>query len=303
MTESVISRHTLRAFFAKRTLQLFAWLPLPANHLAGTLLGWLAWRLPTRAKRITQRNLERCYPGLAPSDRNRLALDSLVETGKTATEMGPLWLWREQRIRRLIRQVSGEQHLRDALLRGKGVILAIPHLGAWEVVGLYCSLHHPVTALYRPPRLQQMDTVVRQGRERFGARLVPTSAAGVRALYKALGKGEVVCILPDQVPSAGQGVFAPFFGILANTMTLLPRLGRKFGSEVIFCYAERLPQGEGFHIHFLPAPTGILDTDPQCSAAALNRGVEQCVRTLPQQYQWSYKRFRNRPPGEPGFYR
>ncbi len=303
MAESVISRQAVRTFFAKGTLRLFALLPLPANHFAGILLGWLAWKLPTRAKRITLRNLERCYPALSSRERNRLARNSLLETGKTATEMGPLWLWPEQRIQRLICQVEGEQHLHDALNRGKGVILAIPHLGAWEMVGLYCSLNYPVTSLYRPPRLGGMDSMVRQGRERFGAKLVPTDAGGVRALYKTLGRGEMVCILPDQVPSAGQGVFAPLFTISANTMTLLSRLGRKFGSEVIFCHAERLPRGSGFRIHFSPAPEGIRDADPLRSATALNLGVEQCIRALPEQYQWSYKRFRSRPPGEPDFYR
>ncbi|HHL45614.1 MAG TPA: lipid A biosynthesis acyltransferase [Gammaproteobacteria bacterium] len=303
MTESVISKPALRAFFARKTLQLFALLPLPANHLVGALFGWLAWKLPTRAKRITLRNLERCYPELRFRERNRMVQNSLIETGKTATEMGPLWLWPEQRIQRLICQVSGEQHLHDALHRRKGVILAIPHLGAWEMVGLYCSLNHSITALYRPPRLEGMDAMVRQGRERFGATLVPTDAGGVRALYKTLGRGEIVCILPDQVPSAGQGVFAPFFAISANTMTLLSRLGQKFGSEVIFCYAERLPRGRGFHIHFSPAPEQIHDADPLRSATALNQGVEQCVRALPEQYQWSYKRFRSRPPGESGFYK
>ncbi len=303
MAESVISRQAVRTFFARGTLRLFALLPLPVTHVAGTLLGWLAWRLPTRAKRITLRNLERCYPELSSREQNRLARNSLVETGKTAAETGPLWLWPEQRIQRLIRQVSGEQHLHDALNRGKGVILAIPHLGAWEMVGLYCSLNHPVTSLYRPPRLQGMDAMIRQSRERFGASLVPTDAGGVRALYKTLGRGEIVCILPDQVPSAGQGIFAPFFAISANTMTLLSRLGWKFGSEIVFCYAERLSRGRGFHIHFLPAPEQIHDADPLRSATALNQGVEQCVRALPEQYQWSYKRFRSRPPGESGFYK
>ncbi len=292
----------LRALFARGSLRLLALVPLPVAHRAGAAAGWLAWRLPTRMKQVTLRNLERCFPEYSADERNRLARISLAETGKTATEMGPLWSWPAQRIQQLICRVSGEQHLRDALERGNGVILAIPHLGAWEMVGLYCSLNHTVTALYRPPRLAGLDSVVRRGRERFGAELVPTNAGGVRALYKKLGEGGIVCILPDQVPSAGQGVFAPFFGIGASTMTLLSRLGRRFGSEIIFCYAERLPRGRGFHIHFSPAPEGVHDADPLLSATALNQGVEQCIRALPEQYQWSYKRFRGRPQGERGFY-
>ncbi len=284
-------------------LRLLALLPLRWNHAVGAFIGKMAWWLPTRAKRITLLNLEHCYPELSPSLQRHLARRSLVETGKTATEIGPLWCWPEWRIRRLVHQVSGLHHLREGLNRGKGVILAIPHLGAWEMVGLYCSLHHPVTALYRPPRQQGMEPITRTGRERFGARLVPTDARGVRALYNALKEGEVVCILPDQVPSAGQGVFAPFFGIPAKTMTLLPRLVGNLGSSVIFCYAERLPAGLGYHIHFLPASGKIADRNPEVSATALNAGIEQCVRSRPEQYQWSYKRFRRQPAGKPKFYR
>ena len=288
---NTIDKHSLRAWLAQGTLRLSALMPLPLNHWSGALLGWLAWLLPSRARRVTMRNLERCYPDLSPRARNHLARNSLMETGKTATEMGPLWLWPEQRIRRLVHGVTGEQHLRNALAGGRGVIVAIPHLGAWEMVGLYCSLRYPMTALYRPPHLPELEETVRRGRERFGARLVPTGARGVRALYRGLERGEIVCILPDQVPSTGQWVYAPFFGIPAKTMTLVSRLTRRFGSEVIFCYAERLPRG-GFHIHFLAAPEQIRGDDLLISASLLNQGVERCVRALPEQYQWSYKRFR-----------
>ncbi len=289
---NITAKHPLRARLAQGTLRLSALLPLPLNHWSGAFLGWLAWLLPGRARRVTMRNLERCYPDLDPVARNRLGRRSLLETGKTAIEMGPLWLWPERRIRRLVRGVTGEQRLREALAEGKGVIVAIPHLGSWEMVGLYCSLRYPMTALYRPPHLPDLEEMVRRGRERFGARLVPTGARGVRALYRSLERGEMVCILPDQVPSAGQWVYAPFFGIPARTMTLVSRLTRRFGSRVLFCYAERLPRGGGFHIHFRPAPAQIHSDDPLLSASHLNLGVERCVRGLPEQYQWSYKRFR-----------
>jgi KDO2-lipid IV(A) lauroyltransferase len=109
-------------------------------------------------------------------------------------------------------------------------------------------------------------------------------------------------MLPDQDPGQGGGVFAPFFGISANSMVLLGRLARKTGAAVFFGYCERLPGTRGYRFHFLPAPAGIDDPDPQVAAAAMNRGVEACVRALPDQYQWSYRRFRNRPPGEAGIY-
>jgi KDO2-lipid IV(A) lauroyltransferase len=193
---------------------------------------------------------------------------------------------------------QGEQHLQAALQQGRGVILLTPHLGAWEMAGLYASQHYPITSLYRPPRLQGLAPMIKRGRERLGARLVPTDRQGIRALFQALKRGEVVGILPDQVPGeAGTGVFAPFFAQPAYTMTLVARLAHKTGAPVIFTYAERLPNALGFQVHFLPAPAGIDSADLVLAATALNAGVMQCVQRCLTQYQWSYKRFKTVPPG------
>jgi KDO2-lipid IV(A) lauroyltransferase len=148
-----------------------------------------------------------------------------------------------------------------------------------------------------------MGKLMRATRERFGARLVSADNTGIRALYKALERGEMVAILPDQVPSARSGsVFAPFFGIPASTMVLLSRLAVKTGAPVMFAYAERLPRGRGYHLHFLPAPPDVNHGDLESSAATVNAMVEKCVRAAPDQYQWVYKRFRVRPAGDKAFY-
>jgi KDO2-lipid IV(A) lauroyltransferase len=160
-----------------------------------------------------------------------------------------------------------------------------------------------MVCMYRPPRQQSFDAIIRDSRQRTGTRVVPTDAQGIKALFQSLKQGEVVGILPDQDPrDAGSAVFAPFFGVQANTMTLISRLAAKTGAAVIFTFAERLPSGQGFRLHLMPAPPQIADPDPQRAAAALNAGVEACVRMAPAQYQWSYKRFRSRPAGERGLY-
>jgi len=253
-------------------------------------------------RRISAINISLCWPELGAAQQRRLIRASLIEAGKTICEAGALWLWPGLRTLRLVRAVSGEEHLRNALALGKGAILAAPHLGAWEIIGLYCSHHYPMTSLYRPPRLAEMDTLVRHGRERLGAKLVPADAGGVRALYQALGKGELVGILPDQEPGAGNGLFAPLFGVQANTMVLLSRLAIKTGAAVIFGYAERLPGGRGYHLHFFPAPPAINRAPAENSVQVMNVMVEQLIRHAPQQYQWGYKRFRTRPPGDTKLY-
>jgi KDO2-lipid IV(A) lauroyltransferase len=283
--------------------RLLARLPLPVVHRIGGLLGWLLWRIPNRSRRVTDINLRLCFPDASHRELRRLARRSLIETGKTALEIGPLMAWDRATTLALVRGTSGEELVKKAIALGKGVIMATPHLGCWEMAGLYCSVHYPITSLYRPQsRSPELDAYVRRGRERLGARLVPTGAKGVRALYGALAKGEMAGILPDQNPGAGKGVFVPLFGVLANTMVLPSRLAQRSGATVIFTYAERLPGGRGFHMHFLPAPSEIHDKDMATSAAALNRGLEECIRRLPEQYWWSYKRYRTRPEGEPPIY-
>ena len=292
----------MRARSIRWLLRLCAALPLPLAHTLGTFIGWGLYLIPNDLRRIGAINIPLCFPHLSASQQRRLLRTCLVESGKTLTEAGALWRWPASRLAGLIQAVSGEEHLRAALAAGKGAILAAPHLGAWEMMGLYSSLHYPMTSLYRPPRLTELDAPVRHGRERFGAKLVTVDGSGVRALYQALGRGEVVGILPDQEPGTGNGVFAPLFGVQANTMVLLSRLALKTGAAVIFCYAERLPRGRGYHLHFLPAPPVINQPPLESSVAVVNVMVETLVKESPAQYQWGYKRFRTRPAGEPRIY-
>jgi KDO2-lipid IV(A) lauroyltransferase len=293
----------MRARLIRWLLQLFAALPLWLAHTLGHLIGWGLCFIPNDLRRISAINIPLCFPQLDRRQQRHLMHASLVESAKTMAEAGALWLWPAARLKSLVQATSGEQHLRAALAAGKGAIIAVPHLGAWEMVGLYCSLHYPMTSLYRPPRLVELDEMVRHGRERLGARLVPVDAGGVRALYQTLGRGELVGMLPDQEPGAGNGVFAPLFGIQANTMVLLSRLAIKTGAPVIFCYAQRLPNGRGYHLHFLPAPPAINEAPLARSVAIMNDMVETLIKQRPEQYQWGYKRFRTRPAGEPAIYR
>jgi KDO2-lipid IV(A) lauroyltransferase len=283
-------------------LRTFATLPLPLAHAVGTVIGWGLILVPNDLRRISRINIPLCLPELTPAQQKRLLYSSLIEAGKTMSEAGALWRWPGSRLLAQVKSVSGEDQLRAALTSGRGAILAVPHLGAWEMMGLYCSAHYPMTSLYRPPRLTEMDDIVRHGRERLGAKLVAADAGGVRALYQSLKRGELVGMLPDQEPGAGNGVFATLFGIQANSMVLLSRLAIKTGAAVIFAYAERLPRGQGYHLHFFPAPPTINQEPLAQSVMVMNAMVEKLIRQKTKQYQWGYKRFRTRPEGEEKIY-
>lgn len=288
-------RYTLRGPLIKALLRLFALMPLPWNHAAGAGLGRLFARYSHELRHVTDVNLGVCFPNLSDTDRAQRARDCLIETGKSMTELGPLWLWEPKRVLRLVREISGEEALRDALALGHGAIMASPHLGAWELMGLYLAAKYGITSMYRPPRIADLDETMRRARSRTGATLVPTDASGVRALLQALKRGGLVGVLPDQDPGAGGGEFSPFCGVPANTMTLLSRLAQRSGAPVIFCYAERLARGTGFHLRFEAAPKAVSAGDLAASLAAVNATVEALIRRAPEQYQWSYRRFRTRP--------
>jgi KDO2-lipid IV(A) lauroyltransferase len=290
----------MRGLLVKALLRLMAWLPLDAQHAIGTLLGMLLAWFPNTLHRVSAVNLQLCYPEL--DTRTRLLRASLIELGKSAAELGALWGWRPERLFVRVARTEGEDAMRAALAGGRGVIVLAPHLGAWELAGLYCARLGPMTSLYRPLRLAALDEFVKRARERSGARLVPATAAGIRALHQALARGEMIGILPDQEPGFGSGTFAPFFAQAALTMTLASRLAEKHHPAVFCVYAERLPRTRGYALHFVPVVNDI--TQPGAAgAAALNAEVECAVRRLPAQYQWSYKRFRSQPEGGVNPYR
>lgn len=284
-------------------LKLFAALPLSWNRHLATLIGQLLAHTPNSFRRISEINLRLCLPEFSPQEHQRLVHLSLIETVKTVLEAGPMWLWPPAKIQAMIVEpVNGEAAVKAAIQAGRGVIVATPHHGSWEMAGHIAADRWGITSLYKPPRLAGLDHLIRQGRQRLGAQLVATDAKGIRNLYEALSRGEVIGILPDQDPGQSGGTFAPFFGIPANSMALLSRLARKTGAPVFICFCERLPGTQGYQLHCLPAPAGIDDADATIAATAMNAGIEACVRLCPEQYQWSYRRFRTRPVGEPTIY-
>ncbi len=278
-----------------------AGLPLPVAHMLGAALGVLAWLVPNKFTRRTRFHIARCLPALGFLARERLVFRTLVESGKALAELPVLWSGPAARVERLVREVRGAEEWHRALAAGKGVIAASLHLGAWEMAGLEYARRHPIVSMYRLQE-NEWDQVMKAGRERFGAKLVPSDRSGVRALLEALRRGASVGILPDQDPPEGSGAFAPFFGIAAHTPVLASRLARRTGAAVLYVFAERLSWGRGFVLHVVSAPPEVADADDARACAALNRGLEECIRRFPAQYWWGYARYRRRPPGDPSVY-
>lgn len=272
-------------------LRLLALLPLRVLHGAGGLIGRLMLWRGARAADVVAVNLAVTRPGLSAEARRTLLRGAMVEAGKSVTEIIKVWGSGATRALGLVREVRGGELFDAALASGKGVIIAAPHLGCWELLNYWLCSRTPMAILYRPPRIAAVEQLLRKVRGALAPEQVRAEGAGVRTLYKRLAGGGTVGILPDQKPRAGEGQVAPFFGRDALTMVLLPRLAARTGATVLFAFAERLPRGQGFRIHLLPAPAGLDDADLGVACTALNRGVEDCVERAFTQYQWQYKRY------------
>ncbi|WP_373183240.1 lysophospholipid acyltransferase family protein [Halomonas campaniensis] len=255
------------------------------------LAGPLVHRFSRREREVTEINLAEVYPERSAAERRRLARESLTHSTATMLELGFAWMGAPERVEASILEVHGRELLDEARAEGRGVIVLAPHFGNWEVLNFWLSGHFPFTAMYEPPKITALDPVIRQGRERMGASLVPTNPRGVAALLKALKRSEAIGILPDQEPDWGSGVFAPFFDRPAYTATLLPKLVARTEARVVTGVARRIP-GRGFELHFLAADERVYSPDEAESATGVNACVEAAIALDPAQYQWEYKRYR-----------
>jgi KDO2-lipid IV(A) lauroyltransferase len=273
-------------------LRLLARLPLAWLHVAGAALGRLVYGLsPVYAARFRD-NLRSSGVCNGAAQCDTLLRAAVAETGKGAAELPAIWFGSEEKVAALMVGVDGWEAAEAARARGKGVIFLTPHLGCFEIASFYIAQRAPLIVLYRPPKLRWLEPLMLEGRQRWHAVLAPANLRGVRMLYRALQNGGQVGLLPDQAPRAGEGVWADFFGRPAYTMTLVTRLQRATGAAVVMGYAERLPGGRGYRLHLEELPTAQLDE------AALNRAIEAFVRRRPEQYLWSYNRYKI-PAGAP----
>lgn len=278
-------------------------LPLSVNHSIGSLIGILAWHLNSRARTITEINLQLCFPETALSERQHLARRSLIETGKQLTECAWIWHQPTRKIAARIQDTPGRTLLEEAIGSQRGVIIVSPHIGNWELCCLPASQHAPFTYLYRKPRNPDMDPLLIKWRANLGGQPASLDAGGIRTALRILKKGGVLGILPDQEPDWQNGLFAPFFEQPALTMTLLSKLARRSGAQVLLCISERLPAAQGWRVHFLNADPLISHSDPAIAAAAVNHDVQRCISVCREQYLWNYKRFNTLPDGSARNYR
>ena len=260
-------------------------LPLWLAHAAGWSLGWLVFTVSPVYRQRFLANARQAGMGW-PQWRGAVG-----ESGKLVAELARLWLGRPVPL-----LWAGAHHVEDALALGRGVVFLTPHLGCFEITAQayaqrYGQSGQPMTVLFRPSRQPWLRALVTNARARPGLHTAPTTLAGVKQMIKALKKGESLGLLPDQVPPLGMGVWVPFFGREAYTMTLSVRLAQQTGAAVLMAWGERLPWGRGYRVHVQPLATA-LPADAAQAAGVINEALEALIQQCPQQYLWGYARYK-----------
>ena len=277
-------------------LRLVRWLsrrPLWLLHASGAAVGWLGYLLSRTYRHRFDANAAQA--GLSRA----AARPAIAEAGRLLMELPFLWLRAAGAPIAPPLRWTGAEHIDAALAQGQGIVFLTPHLGSFEVTAQayaerYAAAHGPITVLYRRARKAWLRELVDTARVRPGLATAPATLAGVRQMIRALRRNEAVGLLPDQVPPTGLGVWAPFFGQPAYTMTLAARLAQQTGATPLLAWGERLRGAAGYVVHVsalaeaLPAGVG---AEAEC-AAVINRAMERLIRQCPQQYLWGYDRYK-----------
>ena len=280
---------------------VLAWLPLIALQALGNFAGWLLWVTSSSRKRVALRNISQCMPELSRPEQERVARASVAHEFKTYVETMRVWLGPGKSVKSAVKEWRGLDVLDRAFAKGKGVILLTLHQGAFEAVAIPMSAKYPFYGLYKPQR-GLLNELSLRGRRRFGGKMLAAEAGMRKQALPLLTQGFGVYFMPDHDPPPGRGLFAPFMGVPAHTPTLVAKLAHESGAPVVFMFGERLPWARGYIAHYADASAAINGADVGAATAAMNLGLEQCVRSCPEQYWWGYKRFRRQPPGVADFY-
>lgn len=262
-----------------------SFLPLWLLHALGWTLGWVGFLVSGSYRSRLLDNARQAGIGW------RTTCSAVGAAGQLLGELPRLWLGRPVPAR-----WAGSEHVDAALALGKGVLFLTPHLGCFEVAGQAYALRygqhgHPMTALFRPPRKAWLLPLVTAARARPGLITAPTNLAGVKQMLKALKNGDCVGLLPDQVPPTGQGLWTPFFGKDAYTMTLSARLALQTGATLMLAWGQRLSWGRGYVVHVAPFGDA-LSADVAAATLQINQAMERLVLQAPSQYLWGYARYK-----------
>ena len=278
---------------------LLHFLPLSVLAKFGNGLGSFFYVVARERRNVADINLRLCFPDMDQAERSRLVLRHFQVFARSFLERGILWWSSAERIKKLVR-IEGEEHFRAA--NGKPLIILSAHFVAFEVGGYWLTMQTGAVDVYTKQKNRYVDAFLLKKRARFGHQLLYSRQEGMRPVIRAVREGRPLYYLMDQDVSVKDGMFVPFFGIQAATVTTLPRLVELTGAKVVPCITRVLPGGAGYETRFYPAWDNYPSGDVEADTRRVNEFIEQRVLEMPEQYFWVHKRFKTRPEGEKRFY-
>jgi len=281
-------------------LRLLVYLPQRVRVALGAGLGELAYRFAPKSRRVAETNIKLCFPALAAAAHQELVRRYFRAAGAALFGVSLIWWGSVKRLQGLM-HYRNREHYDRAYNAGKNIILLAPHFLALEVVGVFLAHERRILTMYKKPRNDLLDWMMRRRRLRFGGGMIERDSH-LKALIRIVRNRIPFYYLPDQNPGEASHVFAPFFGVPTATLTALSRLTRLTDAAVIPCFARTLPKGKGYEIIFKPPLENFPTDDPLADAVRMNGIIEDAIREMPEQYIWTYRRFKSRPPGAPSLY-
>ncbi len=282
-------------------LWLVTQLPYRALLTIGRLLGAGMYRVAGERRRIAARNLELCFPEKSAQERKHLLKENFASTGIAFFEMAMSWWWSRQRLARLA-HVEGLEHLKQAQLDGKGVILMALHFTTLEIGAALLGQKHTIDGMYREHGNLLFDYIQRRGRERHNLDSLAVEREDVRGMLKLLRAGRAIWYAPDQDYGAKQSIFVPLFGIQAATVPATSKFAKLGKALVVPFTQQRLADGSGYRLVIHPPLADFPGESDEADCLRINQWVEVSVRECPEQYLWTHRRFKSRPLGEPKLY-
>lgn len=274
-------------------LKFIAIFPLSFLQKIATVAAYILFHTNSSIKRISTINLQLAYPELeqtALQERIRLSIQSQC---LTYIEFVKCWGMPPQYSLDLLKNVHGADLLEKALANKKGVIVVIPHFGCWELLNAWLNIYTQPMIMYKPSKTKGMNRYILDARQKFNATLVPTDKVGIRQIFKHLKHGGLTVVLPDHLPKPSGGIYSQFFQQNTLSATLVSKMAAQTQCNVIGLSCIRNSELSSFDVHCTELPQTILSKDLQQSVDSLNLTMQEMVNLAPEQYIWSYKRFRN----------
>lgn len=285
--------------FGVLILWLIHFLPFRFIVAIGNGIGVLLYFLAKERRRVGEINLKLCFSEMSDQARTSLLQSHFKLFARGLFERSILWWGSAARINSLIR-IEGVEHFEA--IKGAPAILLTPHFVGMDVGGQWVAQHIDTVCMYANQKNAYMTELLLKKRARFGSQQLYSRQQGLRPIIKGMRAGMPFIYPPDQDQGVKDGVFVPFFGVPAATMTSVSRIAQMTGAKVVPSITRVLPGGEGYELTFYPAWENYPSGDSVADARRMNEFIEQRIMEMPAQYFWLHKRFKNRPEGEEIFY-